>query len=356
MVEQMSEQQEDHVLPRLQRVSGQQGLPSLQERLLRLHQVLQQPLSDIEQQLHRLVAGGSRIEQGARQLIAQQGKRLRPLCVVLASRVGTPDPVAVHRLAVAVELVHSATLLHDDVVDMAPERRGVPATRVLYGNTLSIFAGDWLLIEAMRLVHAANIPSVLDELLSVVTQMIESEALQLELRGTFRLDVAGYVKVIEGKTASLFRWAMRSGGRAGGLPDVACDALGQYGHHLGLAFQIMDDLLDVVGQSAQTGKESMRDVSEGKMTLPLIFACERDPALVPWLQQHAQAGQTPQAIAQADVDFLRAALVQTEAIARSEQAMQQHIQRAVEAARTLPPGDATTWLIDVALQSAHRSA
>lgn len=348
--------EESSILSRLHDVSADHGLPALQERLLRLHALVQQPLAEVEKQLQAFVVGDRWIQKGARQLIAQQGKRLRPLCVILASRVGDPNVALVHELAVAVELVHSATLLHDDVVDMATDRRGAPATRVVYGNTLSIFAGDWLLIEAVRRVGKTKLPGLSDRLLDVITQMIEAEALQLELRATFNIRREFYSKIIEGKTAALFRWAMEAGGQAGGLDEQGFAALGQYGHHLGLAFQIMDDLLDLVGDQRATGKKLMRDVAEGKMTLPLIFASEADPQLAPWLQQRLHLDAQQEDFSTEDVAFLQGVLTKTGSLQKCEQEIQRHIGQAMAAIASLPQNAATGWLMEVAAQSAQRSS
>src|SRR5262249_22155884 len=148
-----------------------------------------------------------------------------PLCVALAARAGNGFGAAARQLAVAVELVHTATLLHDDVVDVGDTRRGAPAARVVYGNAASIFAGDWLLVEALRRVRAAAVPDALDRLLDIIEEMIMAESTQLDRRGVMVADRAAYFRVVEGKTASLFRWALWAGGRAGGLDERACRAL-----------------------------------------------------------------------------------------------------------------------------------
>src|SRR5262249_20100903 len=149
--------------------------------------------------------------------------------------------------AVAVELVHNATLLHDDVVDLGDKRRGADTARVVYGNAASIFAGDFLLIEALRRIQAAGLPAVLDKGLDVIRQMVIAETLQLESRGRVRSSIDDYFRIVEGKTASLFQWAMFAGARAGGVSPEIEGALETYGLKLGVAFQLVDDVLDVAG-------------------------------------------------------------------------------------------------------------
>src|SRR5690606_25678383 len=185
----------------------------------------------------------------------------------------------VRDLAVACELVHAATLLHDDVIDEGTERRGAPAARVIYGNSASVLAGDALFTEALRLVGRAGVPGLLDELLTVIAEMVDAEALQLERRGRLDLSREAYLRVIRGKTATLFRWALRAGGGAAGLGAGQVDALGEAGASLGLAFQLTDDLLDLDGDPAVTGKDALADLRQGKVTWPVILACEREPDL-----------------------------------------------------------------------------
>jgi octaprenyl-diphosphate synthase len=223
-------------------------------------------------------------------LLSLGGKRLRPICVALSSQVGRGFGAQARKLAVAVELVHSATLLHDDVVDDSDIRRGEPAPRTIYGNAASIFAGDWLLIEALRCVQEANVPGVLDRLLNIIEEMIFAESAQLEARGKIKSDRTLYFHVVEGKTASLFRWALYAGGKAGELSETACDALEGYGRHLGVAFQLVDDLLDWTGRLEATGKRLFGDIREGKITYPLIIALERDATLRPLLEQQLAGG------------------------------------------------------------------
>jgi octaprenyl-diphosphate synthase len=225
-------------------------------------------------------------EQSVRHLLSQRGKRLRPLCVALASRTGPHGFNERSRnLAVAAELVHAATLLHDDVVDEGDVRRGVPTARKIYGNAASIFGGDWLLVEAMRRIQSTNLPQVLDHALVVLREMVEAESAQLVARGRVVADRAGYLRVANGKTASLFGWALGAGATSGGASASVVGALVAFGRKLGLAFQVVDDSLDITGSPRIIGKAALADVREGKMTFPLLVALERDPRVRPWLEQ-----------------------------------------------------------------------
>lgn len=224
---------------------------------------------------------GDKVPGAAAHLLARSGKRIRPLCIILASRLGAKpaDASKVRDLAVACELVHAATLLHDDVIDVSDTRRGAPASCVLFGNAASVLAGDHLLVEAMRLVQRASDADTVCGLLDVISSMVASEALQLERRGSFVPDRQAYMEVIRGKTASLFRWGLAAGGALGGLEGEAQAHLATVGEHLGLAFQLVDDVLDLEGDAATLGKTPLADLREGKLTWPAILAAEQDPSL-----------------------------------------------------------------------------
>jgi octaprenyl-diphosphate synthase len=253
------------VLGSLGRACDQRGAGTLTDRLNEITRWLEQDLADVEREIaHIGRSGDTPAEKSARHLLDRGGKRLRPICVTLASRMGSGFNPAVRTFAIAVELVHNATLLHDDVVDLGDVRRGAPASRVIYGNAASIFGGDWLLVEALTRVQAANVPGVLDRALAVIREMVIAEAWQLERRGRVSATAREYFEIARGKTASLFRW--------------------EYGTHLGLAFQIVDDVLDFDG-SAEVGKSLLVDLREGKMTYPLIVAAQKSPELLPLLEE-----------------------------------------------------------------------
>jgi octaprenyl-diphosphate synthase len=265
-------------------VCAGRGLDTLAARLLELRTWLADDLDDVERALRTAGADDTLAHRSARHLLDQDGKRIRPICVALAARAGAGFGPAARAYAVAVELVHNATLLHDDVVDLGDLRRGVAAARVIYGNAASIFGGDYLLVDALCRVQAAGQPEVLGRLLEVVKEMVVAESLQLERRGKVRASPADYFRIVEGKTASLFRWAMFAGARAGGVDPARIDALEAYGQKLGVAFQLVDDVLDVAGDPSATGKSMLADLREGKMTYPLILALEREPELGPVLE------------------------------------------------------------------------
>jgi octaprenyl-diphosphate synthase len=280
------------VFSSLVKVCAGHGLGSIEERLAELRAWMNGDLEEIERAIKEVGDGGATIaHKSARHLLDLSGKRLRPLCVALAARACEGFTPAARKLAVAVELVHNATLLHDDVVDLGDRRRGADAARVIYGNAASIFGGDWLLAEALCRINEAAVPGVLERMLSVIKEMVLAEAVQLAQRGQIRASADDYFRIISGKTASLFRWATFAGARAGGADDAMCAALEGFGQKLGIAFQLVDDVLDFTGAPETTGKSLLADLREGKMTYPLILALERDRDLFPVLQEVCESGE-----------------------------------------------------------------
>ena len=216
-------------------------------------------------------------------LLGAGGKRLRPLLSVLAARAaGAPLE---HGVAVgcAAELIHTATLYHDDVVDDGRVRRGRPAARMVFGNGLVVLVGDFCLARALETVALTGSLPMVRSLASTVTEMAEGEVAQLERAGNPDASVDEYFRVIDRKTASLIAWCARVGGS---VDEALAGPLERYGRALGRAFQIADDVLDSAIDEATAGKSVGHDLQEGKLTLPVLLACEADPALARRVREH----------------------------------------------------------------------
>jgi octaprenyl-diphosphate synthase len=204
------------------------------------------------------------------------GKRLRPALHLLAARLcGYQGPSAV-RLGAVLELIHTATLVHDDVIDEADTRRGQPSANSQWGNSLTVLAGDWLYMEAFRLALAERNVRILDILIELTQLMVEGELLQLSYLGQLT-DEAEALDLSRRKTACLFGTCMRLGALLGKRSQEEEEQLASYGLNLGMAFQIIDDLLDFVGTPEHLGKPVVSDLREGKVTLPLVYALEAAP-------------------------------------------------------------------------------
>jgi octaprenyl-diphosphate synthase len=345
------------VLDRLANISGARGALDLRQRLATLGRWVRNDLADFETELATLPRGARVVQQAAHHLLDLRGKHLRPLCVALASRFGEGFTPRARGLAVSVELVHTATLLHDDVVDLAERRRAQPAAAVVYGNAASIFAGDWLLVAALRRISAAGVPGLLERMLEVIDEMIMAESLQLERRGALArcdqvvADRDEYFRIVEGKTAALFRWAMLAGARSAGMSEEHEAVLAKYGVHLGVAFQAVDDELDFASLEA-TGKDPLADLREGKMTYPLIVALEREPSLRARLE--AVIGEeTPSPV---ELAAIAAAVRATGALEATRELAEQHVRQALETLAGLPACTARESLETVALASLERTS
>jgi octaprenyl-diphosphate synthase len=213
----------------------------------------------------------------------------------------------------------------------------------MWGNAASIFAGDWLLVEALRRIRRANVEGLLDRMLGIIEEMILAESLQLERRGQVKGSVADYFSVAEGKTAALFRWAMIAGARAGGARGAEEAALEKYGTDLGVAFQVVDDVLDFEGDMTVTGKGLFADLREGKLTYPVLIGLEREPAMEKMLAA-AMVEDAPPARC-ADVV---AVLHRTGALVEGRRLARARVDSAIAALAALPDGSAKDALITVA--------
>jgi octaprenyl-diphosphate synthase len=203
------------------------------------------------------------------------GKRLRPILVLLCARLGEGGRARAARLGCVVELLHTATLIHDDVVDHAPLRRGRPSANARWGDDAAVLVGDYLYSRCMALLVADGDLAVMNALAAAMVSMTEAEVFQLERKRDGRITEADYLRIIRQKTATFMSACCRIGGFAGGLGPADVDALGAFGEHLGIAFQIIDDSLDFDADEARLGKAIGTDLREGKRTLPLIATLER---------------------------------------------------------------------------------
>ena len=209
-----------------------------------------------------------------RHLQSGGGKRLRPTLLLLACRLfNEPSDLAI-KLAAVVEMIHTATLVHDDVIDVAETRRGRPSTNALWGNHTSVLAGDWLYMQAFQVALQERNFHILDLLIGLTQVMVEGELIQLERIGRRDISEADYMELVDRKTASLFSACARLGAIAGGADDDAESRLGEYAWNLGMAFQLVDDVLDFTSREKILGKPVGNDLQEGKVTLPLIYALE----------------------------------------------------------------------------------
>jgi octaprenyl-diphosphate synthase len=211
-------------------------------------------------------------------LQASGGKRLRPALLLLTSRLLGDGGASAIRLGAVVEIIHAATLVHDDVIDDARTRRGRPSTNVQWGNHTSVLAGDWLYMQAFQVALRERNFHVLDLLIGLTQMMVEGELLQLERLGRIEVTEADCMELVDRKTACLFSVCAKLGALVSGADTPMEERLGDYAWNLGMAFQLVDDLLDFTASEKTLGKPVGNDLREGKVTLPLVYALERATA------------------------------------------------------------------------------
>lgn len=292
---------------------------------------------------HRLESGVPLVGTVSRYIIAAGGKRLRPALLLLTCGALGFEGSQRFNLAAVVEFIHTATLLHDDVVDESAMRRGNATANQSFGNPASVLVGDFLYSRAFQMMVDANNMRVMAVLADATNVIAEGEVLQLMNMHNAALDEAGYLHVIRSKTAKLFEASARVGAILAGASEAVEAQCAEYGQALGTAFQVIDDVLDYAGDAAVMGKSLGDDLREGKATLPLISAMQRGSAAQQELIRSAiESGAT--GMLEDVISIVR----QTGALDFSRDCAALEARRAVAAASTLPQGPHTECLIQLA--------
>ena len=241
--------------------------------------LIEDELRDVEQAISvEFVAPVEAITTIAQYLRAGGGKRLRPTLVLLTAKLLGGGGKSAVRLGAVVEMLHTATLVHDDVIDGAQTRRGQPSTNIKWGNHTSVLAGDWLYMQAFEIAVRERNFHILEMLTGVTQSMVEGELLQLQRIGSIDVSEADYMDLVDRKTAGLFSTCARLGAAVAGADSAVEEKLGEYAWNLGMAFQLIDDVLDFTARETVLGKPVGNDLWEGKVTLPLIYALEKADA------------------------------------------------------------------------------
>jgi heptaprenyl diphosphate synthase len=298
--------------------------------------------------LARADSEDAEVSGGIRQLLAASGKMLRPAFVLLASQFGAPDHARMVRVAAAVEMLHMATLIHDDIIDAAPLRRGVPTLHSRRGPRTAVLLGDWLFASCFSLV--ADLSSNQDgrALSRVVARMCGSEISQSSQRFTVDASVRRYLRRIAGKTAALFALSFHVGAVQGCCPAELVSRLRRLGYCIGMGFQIIDDILDFSPDARETGKPSGSDLSQGIYTLPVVLALRSGNG--PLAKALEQSRRSRRAVARA------ARLVREGAgIVGARTAAGAYTRRALAAIDMLPPLPARDVLREVTDRLLHRT-
>ena len=304
-------------------------------------------VAEAEEVLQREVGSQvATVEACGSQTLLGGGKRLRPALAVIAARATglAFDRGRLVHVGAALEMIHMATLVHDDVIDEARTRRGVPTASAAHGNTAAVLSGDVLLAKAMGLLARHSDISIIRLVSEAVVEMAEGEVREIECRGDIGLTEEEHMRVLRMKTAAFIECCCRTGARMAGADGATEDALGAYGHSLGLAFQVVDDLLDFRGDQAKTGKPRATDFREGQATLPLIY-------LLPLLDEgeaNFAASKFGNGVTEEDVQRLVSWMAERGAFDAASDRAEGFVAQALKALEPLPFSDDRTLLETVA--------
>ncbi len=301
----------------------------------------------VEQELHRQVESQvDLVSKIGKHTLDAGGKRLRPAFVSLCAKaIGNDyDPARARKLGACMEMIHMATLIHDDVIDHAATRRGRSTASSVFGNTGSILSGDVLLSKAMSLLAQDGDIEIIRKVSDAVVEMAEGEVLELEFRGIFDISEEQHMRVLRMKTAAFIESCCEVGGIIAGATPEERNALRTYGHHVGLAFQIVDDLLDYRGSEDRTGKPLATDYKEGCATLPLIYLSSKlDAGETELARQHFGNGVTDD-----DLKWLIQQMNDRGTFKDVEKFAREHLDAAVNAIQSLPETASKSLLSAVA--------
>ncbi|WHZ12589.1 MAG: Octaprenyl diphosphate synthase [Burkholderiaceae bacterium] len=307
-------------------------------------------MREVDRQIaRRLDSGVALVGEVSRYIIAAGGKRLRPALLLLTCGALGYTGTQRFNLAAIVEFIHTATLLHDDVVDESTLRRGRATANESFGNPASVLVGDFLYSRAFQMMLDAGSMRVMEILADATNVIAEGEVLQLMNMHDASLDEAGYLRVIRSKTAKLFEASARLGAVLAASSSEIEQACADYGQALGTAFQVIDDLLDYDGDATEMGKNLGDDLREGKATLPLIVAMQRGNA-----EERSIVRTAIETGAVAELDRIVAIVRETGALAVTRQAAAAEATRAIAAVRRLPDNPYRDGLLELAAQLLER--
>jgi heptaprenyl diphosphate synthase len=320
----------------------------------RLHSALPEGALETVDVVEGLLAGvagnaPADLVEPAFEALTSGGKRLRPLLLVLSARLGQPVREDLLGAAIVIEVLHTASLIHDDIVDRAESRRGAPTTITRYGREIAAATGDYLFAEAFSELARIGDPRLVRAFAEASVGLAAGELEQYRANGV-TVEVEAYLEHTRKKTAGLFKVACVAGGTLGGLSLVQIDALAGYGQALGIAFQMSDDIMDLVGKPGLMGKGIGTDLVEGTVTLPVIFALSEGDA-VTIRRVLADPSPTPELL-EAGIE----AVLATDAVARTEEWARGEIDTALEDLGLLPDSQEREFLESVASEVVGRDA
>lgn len=314
-------------------------------KLAKTYRHIKKDLTLIEESLKQAIqANNPVLTEASTQLLQAGGKRIRPVFVLLCSEFGQYDLNKIKIVAVSLELIHMATLVHDDVVDEAELRRGEPTIMELYGNRIAMYTGDYILARALENITTIPDPSIHKLLSKTLVELCVGEIEQIKYKYVWEQNLRDYLRRIKRKTALLIATSCKLGALASGLDKKQAYYLYQFGYNIGMSYQIIDDILDITSTPEVLGKPTGNDLLQGNITLPVLYAM-RDKNFNETLSQTFFENKD---VTEQHMVKLLALLKETNAIEKSYELSDRYITRALQALSNLPSGEAKVSLQHIA--------
>jgi heptaprenyl diphosphate synthase len=314
-------------------------------KLARIYSFLKRDLDIIEESLNEVFQAEHPILHAAStELLKAGGKRIRPVFVILSGQLGRYQPDRVKTVAVSLELIHMATLVHDDVIDDASLRRGQPTIRELYGNRVAMYTGDYILARALEEITQIEDTPVHQLLSRTIVEVCVGEIEQIKDKYNWDQGLRDYLRRIKRKTALLIATSCQLGALVSDLTEAQANNLYKYGYYIGMSYQIIDDILDFTSTEKELGKPSGSDLLQGNITLPVLYAM-KDKKFASVLKSAIQANDT---LDEEQLGTILYALKNTDAIEQSYQLSELYLQKALKALEELPEGRAKHTLENIA--------
>lgn len=318
---------------------------------LQIFGMLNKDMDQIEKELYRSVQGDDELlTETSLHLLKAGGKRLRPVFVLMGGKFGTYDLEKLKRVAVPLELIHSASLVHDDVIDDAELRRGEPTVKSKWNNKVAMYTGDYIYAKALVMTTELKNPRIHEVLSKAMVEMSIGEMEQIRDFFNSEQSVRHYLRRIRRKTALLIAISCQLGALAADAEPEAARLLYNYGYNIGMAFQIRDDLLDLSGTEKQIGKPPGSDMRQGNITLPVIYSLEDERLRLPLLEELAEIRQGQRGVGRA-IDLI----LSGDGITRAENLATRYMNKALAALEGLPNNKTKRSLRDIAYFVTGRS-
>lgn len=314
-------------------------------KLTKTYGYLKKELDLIEYDLNNAIqAENDILREASTQLLQAGGKRIRPVFVLLSGQFGNFDINRIKTVAVSLELIHMASLVHDDVIDDAELRRGKPTIKHLYGNRVAMYTGDYILARALEKITTLSEPTAHRILSKTMVQVAVGEIEQIKDKFNWDQNVRDYLRRIKRKTALLIATSCKMGAIATDVPEREAEKLFQYGYYIGMSYQIIDDILDFTSSENELGKPAGNDLLQGNITLPVLFAMQ-DKTFNNLLRE---TFKNPNHVSEAEMSILLCQLKKTNAIADSYKISNYYLEKALKSLETVPNQKAKQTLQSIA--------